>query len=77
VLGLFPIIGTGKFQPIYDSTDGKDGHVGLEVSAHLAHDTNAQQSKAHCVLRLPGLGMRIDKVTRQLEDEGVEKFNQP
>jgi pyruvate kinase len=27
--------------------------------------------------RLPELGISIDKVTRQLEDEGVEKFNQP
>ena len=27
--------------------------------------------------RLPELGISIDHVTRQLEDEGVEKFNQP
>jgi len=27
--------------------------------------------------RLPELGISIDKVTRQLEGEGVEKFNQP
>jgi transaldolase len=27
--------------------------------------------------RLPELGIDIDQVTRQLEDEGVEKFNQP
>ena len=27
--------------------------------------------------RLPELGISIDKVTQQLEDEGVEKFNQP
>jgi transaldolase len=26
---------------------------------------------------LPALGINIDKVTQQLEDEGVEKFNQP
>lgn len=26
---------------------------------------------------LPGLGIDIDRVTQQLEDEGVEKFNQP
>ena len=54
---------------------GKD--VGLEVSTHLAHDSNARRSNAHCVLRLPELGIRIDKVTRQLEGEGVENFNQP
>jgi transaldolase len=27
--------------------------------------------------RLPELGISIDNVTRQLEDEGVEKFNKP
>jgi transaldolase len=27
--------------------------------------------------RLPELGINIDDVTRQLEDEGVAKFNQP
>lgn len=27
--------------------------------------------------RLPELGIRIDNVTRQLEDEGVDKFNKP
>jgi transaldolase len=27
--------------------------------------------------RLPELGIGIDHVTRQLEDEGVEKFDQP
>jgi transaldolase len=33
---------------------------------------------AHWVLaQLPELGIDIDRVTRQLEDEGVEKFNKP
>jgi transaldolase/transaldolase/glucose-6-phosphate isomerase len=27
--------------------------------------------------RLPELGINIDKVTQQLEDEGVKKFNAP
>jgi transaldolase len=27
--------------------------------------------------RLPELGINIDNVTQQLEDEGVEKFNRP
>jgi transaldolase/transaldolase/glucose-6-phosphate isomerase len=27
--------------------------------------------------RLPELGISIDKVTQQLEDEGVRKFNEP
>jgi transaldolase len=35
-------------------------------------------TEAHRVLeRLPDLGISIDIVTRQLEDEGVEKFNKP
>jgi len=71
------MIGTGKFHPIYDNTDGKDGQVGLEVSVHLAHDASAQWTKAHDVLRLPGLGIRIDRVPQQLENEGVEQFNPP
>jgi hypothetical protein len=34
--------------------------------------------EAHRVLeRLPELGISINNVTRQLEDEGVEKFNKP
>ncbi len=32
---------------------------------------------SHLLERLPELGISIDNVTRQLEDEGVEKFNQP
>lgn len=33
---------------------------------------------AECVLRqLPELGINLDEVTQQLEDEGVTKFNQP
>ena len=39
-------------------------------------EQNVQQ--ADWVLqRLPDLGINIDKVTQQLEDEGVQKFNQP
>ena len=32
---------------------------------------------ARVLKRLPELGISIDKVTQQLEDEGVTKFNQP
>jgi len=32
---------------------------------------------AHLLNRLPELGIDLDKVTQQLEDEGVTKFNQP
>jgi transaldolase len=45
-----------------------------EPKARLEQDvTEARQ----VLERLPELGISIDKVTRQLEDEGVEKFNQP
>ena len=45
-----------------------------EPKARLEQDVK----EARWVLeRLPELGISIDNVTRQLEDEGVEKFNQP
>ena len=33
------------------------------------------ESASHTLQHLPGIGISIDKVTQQLEDEGVEKFN--
>ena len=40
--------------------------------------SNKMSRKPRWVLeRLPELGISIDKVTQQLEDEGVEKFNKP
>ncbi len=33
-------------QPAYDETDGEDGFVSLEVSPHLAHDTEASTAEA-------------------------------
>jgi transaldolase len=45
-----------------------------EPKARLEQDV----TEAHWVLRrLAELGISIDKVTQQLEDEGVEKFNKP
>ena len=45
-----------------------------EPKARLEQDVK----KARRVLeRLPELGISIDNVTGQLEDEGVEKFNKP
>ena len=45
-----------------------------EPRARLEEDVN----EARWVLeRLPELGISIDTVTRKLEDEGVDKFNQP
>jgi transaldolase len=47
---------------------------------HGAPEVRLEQDveQAHSVLvRLPIVGISLDKVTQQLEDEGVEKFNQP
>ena len=35
------------FRPVYDSTDGGDGFVSLEVSPRLAHDTDGSVAEAH------------------------------
>ena len=37
---------TVTVRPLYDSTDGKDGYVSLEVNPHLAHDTNGSMREA-------------------------------
>ena len=45
-----------------------------EPNSRLEHDVK----EAHWLLQqLPELGIDIDNVTRQLEDEGVENFNKP
>jgi transaldolase len=35
-----------EFRPLYDTTDGKDGYVSLEVNPHLAHDTTGTIAEA-------------------------------
>ncbi len=47
---------------------------------HGAPQARLEQSiaEAHQVLaQLPALGINIDQLTQQLEDEGVNKFNKP
>src|SRR5665647_1803143 len=34
------------FRPLYDKTEGADGHVSLEVNPHLAHDTKGTMEEA-------------------------------
>ena len=34
-------------RPVYDSTEGSDGFVSLEVSPYLAHDSNGTIAEAH------------------------------
>jgi transketolase len=38
-------------QPVYDQTEGVDGYVSLEVSPHLAHDTQASIAEAKRLYR--------------------------
>ena len=45
-----------------------------EPKARLEQDV---KEAGRVLERLPELGIGIDKMTQQLEDEGVEKFNQP
>ena len=45
-----------------------------EPKARLEQDVKEARRVLEC---LPELGISIDEVTRQLEDEGVEKFNKP
>lgn len=35
-----------EFRPLYDSTDGEDGYVSLEVNPHLAHDAKGTLDEA-------------------------------
>ena len=39
--------------------------------------TEGVDRAAGILTRLPELGLDLDQATQQLEDEGVEKFNQP
>jgi transaldolase len=40
-------------QPVYDEADGRDGFVSLEVSPHLAHDSEASVAEAICSSKYP------------------------
>lgn len=68
------------FQPIYESTDGVDGFVSLEVSPHLAHNTSGSIEEARRLWKAvnrPNLFIKIPATTegllaiRQLIGEGI------
>jgi len=40
-----------EFRSLYDTTDGRDGYVSLEVNPHLAHDTEATLAEARRLWR--------------------------
>ncbi len=61
-------INTVPLETIYDYRDHGDPKLRLEQDVEEANRIMAQ---------LPELEISIDKVTQQLEDEGVKKFNEP
>ena len=69
-----------EFRPLYDSTDGKDGYVSLEVNPHLAHDTNGTTAEARrlwAALNRPNVLIKVPATAnglpaiQQLSSEGI------
>ena len=68
------------FRPLYDKTEGADGHVSLEVNPHLAHDTKGTMEEARrlwAALDRPNVFIKVPAtaeglpVIRQLIGEGI------
>jgi transaldolase len=69
-----------EFRPLYDSTDGNDGYVSLEVNPHLAHDTNGTTEEArrlstalnrpNVLIKVPATAAGLPAI-RQLISEGI------
>lgn len=69
-----------EFLPIYDKTKGKEGYVSLEVSPHLAHDTNGTIREARRLwnsLDRPNVFIKVPATVeglpaiKQLTSEGI------
>ena len=69
-----------EFRPLYDSMDGKDGYVSLEVNPHLAHDTNgtiAEARRLWAALNRPNVFIKVPATAeglpaiQQLIGEGI------
>jgi transaldolase len=69
-----------EFRPLYDSTDGKDGYVSLEVNPHLAHDTSGTMAEARrlwAALNRPNVFIKVPATAaglpaiQQLISEGI------
>jgi len=67
IIGL-DTVNTAPFKTIEDYRDHGNPKLRLEEGVKEAQ---------WIIARLPELGIDIDKVTQQLEDEGVKKFNEP
>ncbi|HKK46428.1 MAG TPA: bifunctional transaldolase/phosoglucose isomerase [Balneolaceae bacterium] len=71
---------TDLFYPVYEGTDGKDGFVSLEVSPHLAHDTDGTIEEArdlwqkvnrpNVLIKVPGTEEGLPAI-EQLISEGI------
>ena len=51
-----------EFRPLYDTTDGKDCYVSLEVNPHLAHDTSgtiAEARRLWAALNRPNVFIKV------------------
>lgn len=69
-----------EFRPLYDSTDGRDGYVSLEVNPHLAHNTKGTIAEArrlwsalnrpNVMIKVPATAEGLPAVT-QLTAEGI------
>ena len=69
-----------EFRPLYDTTDGKDGYVSLEVNPHLAHDTTGTIEEArrlwtaldrpNVLIKVPATADGLPAI-RQLISEGI------
>ena len=68
------------FRPVYDSTNGKDGYVSLEVNPHLAHDTDGTLQEARrlwAALNRPNVFIKVPATAaglpaiQQLISEGI------
>jgi transaldolase len=69
-----------EFRPVYDTTDGKDGYVSLEVDPHLAHDTQGTTQEARRLwqaLKRPNVFVKVPATAeglpaiQQLISEGI------
>ena len=69
-----------EFRPLYDSADGADGYVSLEVNPHLAHDTNgtieearrlwAALDRPNVLIKVPATAEGLPAI-QQLISEGI------
>jgi transaldolase len=69
-----------EFRSVYDTTDGKDGYVSLEVNPHLAHDTKGtieESRRLWTALNRPNVLIKVPATSdglpaiQQLISEGI------